>query len=92
MLLNVKAAAITGAILAGGTFFLVALGNLVFSSYGVAFLDLGASLYPGYKGPGGFGSVVVVTMYALVDGFIAGAILSWLYNKAAKSSSEHVKM
>jgi hypothetical membrane protein len=92
MLLNVKAGAITGAILAGGTFFLVALANLMFSSYGNALLDLGSSVYPGYRGPGGFGSVIVVTMYAVVDGFLGGALLVWLYNTFAKRSSDHVKM
>lgn len=80
MSLNIRALAIVGAILVGGSFFLLGLANLIFPSYGGAFLELGASIYPGYHGPGGFGSVIVVTLYAAVDGAIGGAILAWLYN------------
>ena len=29
----------------------------------------------------GVGSVVIGTIYALVDGFIGGAIFGWLYNR-----------
>jgi hypothetical protein len=80
MTLNIRALAIVGAILCGGAFFLVGLANLIFSGYGGAFLELGASVYPGYHGPGGIGSVIVATMYAAVDGAVCGAILAWLYN------------
>ena len=31
--------------------------------------------------PAGFGSVIVGTLYALVDGLIVGAIFAWLYNR-----------
>jgi hypothetical protein len=80
MRLDIKALAIAGAVVWGGGFFLVGLLNLLFPSYGTAFLELGASIYPGYHGPGGFGSVVVVTLYALLDGAVTAAILGWLYN------------
>lgn len=83
MTLNIKALAIVGAVFTGGSFLLVGLLNLIFSSYGVGFLELGASLYPGYDGPGGFGSVIVVTLYGLLDGAVAGAIFAWLYNVVA---------
>ncbi|NIM50181.1 MAG: hypothetical protein GTN62_07560 [Gemmatimonadales bacterium] len=83
MTLNIKALAIVGAVFTGGSFLLVGLLNLIFSSYGVGFLELGASLYPGYGGPGGFGSVIVVTLYGLLDGAVAGAIFAWLYNVVA---------
>jgi hypothetical protein len=58
---------------------------LAFPSYGGAFLDLGASIYPGYQGPDGIGSVIVVTLYGLVDGAIGGAVLAWLYNWATRA-------
>ncbi len=83
MSLSTKGLAITGAVFVGGSFLLVGLLNLIFSSYGVTYLDLGASLYPGYARTGGFGSVIVVTLYGLVDGAVAGAILAWVYNMAA---------
>jgi hypothetical protein len=87
MSLNMRALAIVGAILCGGAFFLVGLTNLIFPSYGVGFLELGASVYPGYHGPGGFGSVIVATMYAAIDGAVCGAILAWLYNFFAGGGS-----
>lgn len=83
MSLNLKALALTAAVLWGGCFFLVSLINLIWPPYGVAWLDLGASIYPGYHGPSGFGSVIVVTLYALVDGGIAGALFAWVYNAFA---------
>jgi hypothetical protein len=58
------------------------LANLIWESYGVAFLGLAASVYPGYDGPEGIWSVIVVTLYALVDGAVCGAIFGWLYNWA----------
>jgi hypothetical protein len=57
------------------------VANLIWPSYGEAFLAWSASLYPGYHGPAGLGSVIVVTLYALVDGAICGAVFAWLYNK-----------
>ncbi len=85
MSLNVRALAVSVAIVWGVGFMLVGLLNLIFPSYGVAWLELGAALYPGYAGPAGLGSVIVVTMYGLVDGAVAGAVLAWLYNLVARS-------
>lgn len=87
MQLNIKALAIAGAVIWGGGFLLLGLVNLFARSYGVAFLELGASIYPGYHGPGGFGSVIVVTGYALLDGAVTGAIFAWLYNLFARKAA-----
>ncbi len=80
MSLNIKALAVVAGILWGGMFLVVGLANLMFPSYGVAFLQLGDSIYPGYTAQAGFVSVIMATLYALVDGAIAGAIFGWLYN------------
>ena len=80
MSLNIKAMAMTIGAVWGGSFLFAGLANLLVETYGLAYLDLGASIYPGYNGPGGFGSVIVVTLYAAVDGAVVGAILAWLYN------------
>ncbi len=84
MQLNIKALAVAGAVLWGGSFLLLGIVNLIFADYGSGWLSLAASIYPGYHGPGGFGSVIVVTLYALIDGAIGGAILAWIYNLVAK--------
>jgi hypothetical protein len=83
--LNTKALTLTAAILWGGCFLIVGLANLAFPPYGDAWLQLGASIYPGYHGPSGFGSVIVVTLYAVLDGAICGCVFGWLYNTLAGS-------
>lgn len=80
MSLNIKALAMTGGVVWGGAFLFLGLANLMVPSYGALALDLGASIYPGYQEPGGLGSVIVVTLYALIDGAVGGAIIAWLYN------------
>lgn len=86
MKLDSRAVTAAAAVVWGGCFFLVALANLIWPSYGAAWLELGRSLYPGYGGPGGFGSVIVVTLYALLDGAIFGAVFAWLYNRFASGN------
>ena len=80
MSLSVKGLALTAAIFWGVLMFLMGISHLVWPSYGLAFLELVQSIYPGYT-IGGFGSVIVGTLYASVDGAIGGAIFAWLYNK-----------
>jgi hypothetical protein len=87
MQLSVKGLAGACAILAGGMLFLVGIVNLMSESYARALLDLAASVYPGYSGPAGFGSVIVVTLYGLLDGAIGGAIFAWLYNMVVRSDA-----
>ncbi len=80
MTFNIKALAITSGVIVAAVFLIVGLTNLIWESYGVGVLQLAASVYPGYNGPGGFGSVIVVTLWGLVDGLVWGAIFGWLYN------------
>jgi len=84
MRLNVTALAMTAGLFWGAALLIVAIANLIWPGYGGAFLDLAASVYPGYRPGGGFGSVVTATLYALVDGAVAGAIFGWLYNLLAQ--------
>jgi hypothetical protein len=83
MKFSVSALSMTAAIIWGGAIFIVSLANLVWPNYGFAFLDVVSSVYPGYQPGTGFGSVIVGTLYALVDAAIAGAIFAWLYNLIA---------
>jgi len=83
MKFNIAAAAI-----AVGIGFAIALGasgmlNMIFEGYGKAFLDIMASLYPGYKASGAVGDLVIGCFYAAVDGMIAGGGLALLYNLAS---------
>ena len=80
MKLCIKSLGLTCAIFGGALVFLMGLAHLIWPGYGTAFLELAASVYPGYE-VGGFGSVIVGTLYAAVDGAICGAIFGWLYNR-----------
>jgi len=60
--------------------FLVGLGNLIWPAYGREFLQVMASVYPGYHATASLGQVIVGTLYGVVDGAVAGAIFAWLYN------------
>lgn len=86
MKLDVKALALTAGLFWGAAILIVAVANLVSPDYGRAFLDLSASIYPGYRPGTGIGSVITGTLYALVDGTICGALLAWLYNLLAREA------
>lgn len=80
MRLNIIALSISASLIWGGAIFIVAVANLVWPSYGIAFLNVVASIYPGYNSGSGIGSVITGTFLGLVDGAIGGAIFGWLYN------------
>lgn len=86
MKLDVKATALTGAIVWGGlAIFLTGLGNLLWSGYGQGFLDAVASLYPGYHATPSVGQVVVGSLYGVLDGAVVGALVAWVYNRFARA-------
>ncbi len=83
MKFNIAAAAI-----AGGVGFAIALGvagiiNMLVEGYGSIFLELMASVYPGYKASGTAGDLLIGCFYAATDGMIAGGGLALLYNLAS---------
>ncbi len=80
---NTVAMAVAFGILWGAYVLLVGIANMIWPGYGQAFLQVCASIYPGYHVGTSVGSVVIGTIYALIDGFIGGAIFGWLYNLLA---------
>lgn len=88
MRFNIAALALTAGLFWGGAILLVEIANLIWPGYGVAFLQLVASIYPGYDPGGGLGEFVVGALYGLVDGAVGGAIFAWIYNKLAGKLSE----
>jgi hypothetical protein len=87
MRLNAMAMAVAASLLWGGAILLVTAANLAWPGYGQAFLELAASIYPGYAPGSGIGSIITGTLYGLADGAIAGAIFAWLYNLVARKFS-----
>ena len=81
MKLDRKALAYTGAAICGGIVLLVGLINLAVPDYGVEFLILLASVYPGYTADRSVESVIVATGYALVKGAVLGYLTGWFYNR-----------
>jgi hypothetical protein len=84
MKLSVKGLTLAAAIIWGFGFLFVAAVDLLWFPYGGAFLEVMSSVYPGYKATASLDSVVVGTLYALVDGAIGGALFAWVYNCFAK--------
>lgn len=81
MKLDVKAMAISLALVWGVLgMFLTGAANAVWPTYGQEFLQVMASVYPGYKGTPGFGQALVAAIYGLVDAAIVGAVFAWIYN------------
>ncbi len=85
MKINTKVLSLTLGIMWGGSILFVGLLNLLWPSYGKIFLELVASIYPGYHPVSSLGQVIVATGYGLVDGAIGGLIFGWLYNLFAKT-------
>jgi hypothetical protein len=85
MKLSICALTITAAILWGGAVLFCGILNLIWPSYGVAFLQMVSSIYPGYHATRTLGSVVVGTLYAMLDGAVCGLLFGWLYNRLARA-------
>jgi hypothetical protein len=78
--LSVKSLVITAALLNALCFLFVSLLNLILPPYGGAYLVLLTSLYLGYDPIMVPISLLVGTLYSLLAGAVAGALLGWLYN------------
>lgn len=80
MRLSLKGMAIASGLLWGAAILCVAIIHLADPSYGVNFLQMTSSVYPGFHAAGTIGRIAIGTIEGLVDGTIAGLILAWLYN------------
>ena len=80
MKVSIKGLALACGCFWGGSILLVGTINLFWPVYGVAFLDVSRSVYPGYANSTGLVALIFGTMYGLVDGMVIGAIIAWLYN------------
>ncbi len=84
MRFNVIAFSITTGLFWGVSILITGLANLMWPLYGQAFLELAASIYPGYHAGPTIGQVITGTIYGIVDGAIAGFLFGWIYNLVLK--------
>jgi len=82
--LSITGFAIAGAILWGLGMLLVTLANEISPGYASEFLAAMSSIYPGFTPGMGAKSVIVGTLYGIVDAGICAAIFAWIYNCFAK--------
>ncbi len=88
MKLYVKSTTVAVAVVwGGGAMLLTGVANLIWPDYGQAFLEMTASIYPGYQATASFGQVLIGTLYGVVDGAVVGAVFAWLYNFCASRLS-----
>ena len=83
MKLSIKAFALSASILWGTALFVVISSNMIFPGFAVDFLRIVSSIYPGYQHGTGVSSIIIGSLYGVVDAGIAGAIFAWLYNHLA---------
>lgn len=81
MKLSMKAMGISCGLLWSACILFGGAAHLLWPSYGNAFLQFAASIYPGYNPDGGALSILVGTLYGFADAGIGGALLAWLYNR-----------
>jgi hypothetical protein len=85
MKFSTKDLALTSAILCGLAMLGMGLANLIWAGYGEQFLQMMASIYPGYHATRSVAEVIVGTLYGFVDGLMGGAVFAWLYNQFARA-------
>jgi hypothetical protein len=81
MRLQVGALAMAFAVVWSVVVLVAGFAHLIWAPYGDAFWQLVVAIYPGVRAVG-MGSVLLATLYAVIDGGICGAIIGWVYNAA----------
>ena len=80
MRLSVKGMTIAAGLLWGAAILCVGIIHMGDPNYGVNFLQMTSSVYPGFHSAGTAGSLAIGTIEGIIDGGIAGLVLSLLYN------------
>ena len=88
MRLSLKGMAIAAGLLWGAAILCVAVIHIADPNYGVNFLQMTSSVYPGFRVTGRIGSVAIGTVEGFIDGAISGLLLAWLYNCFMPTRSE----
>lgn len=84
MQISLGAMALAGGLIWGAALLGVGLLNLADRAYGTAFLQMLSSVYPWFHPSGTVTSVIVGTLWGMVDGFFTGFVFAWLYNQITR--------
>jgi hypothetical protein len=78
---SVQKAALTGGIVWGLGMFVITLVSMA-TGYGTMFLNMMASIYPGFSIS--FIGAIIGLIYGFLDVFVFVYILNWVYNRLSK--------
>ena len=76
--LNAKNLGLTLGIIWGLALLIVTLISVP-TGYGMAFLNIFDSIYPGYAIT--YVGAIIGLVYGFIDGFVGGFLIAWIYNK-----------
>jgi hypothetical protein len=76
--------ALAGGSIWGAAVLCVGLLNVLDHGYGTAFLQMLSSVYPWFHASGTIISVIVGTLWGVLDGALTGFVFAWLYNQTAR--------
>jgi hypothetical protein len=88
MRLSAKGLAIAAGLLWGAAILCVGIIHMADPNYGVNFLQMTSSVYPGFHSAGTIGRLAIGTVEGIVDGAITGLVLAWLYNAFTRVRTE----
>lgn len=88
MRLSVKGMTIAAGLLWAAAILCVGIIHMADPSYGVNFLQMTSSVYPGFHSAGTAQGLAVGTIEGFIDGAITGLVLSLLYNAFTHVHSE----
>ena len=80
MRLSIKASTLAFATLWGLAMLLVGLIHMADHTYGLEFLRMMSSVYPGADTAPTFGRVLLGAIYGFFDGAVAGFLFGWFYD------------
>lgn len=88
MRLSVKGMTIAAGLLWAAAILCVGIIHMADPSYGVNFLQMTSSVYPGFHSAGTAGGLAIGTIEGFIDGAITGLVLSLIYNAFTHVRSE----
>lgn len=84
MKLSIPGLSLAAAVAWSSAILFVSVCNLIWPDYGVAFLDVIGSIYPGFSSDNSVVNVLIGSAWAFFDGAVGGAIIAAIHNLVAR--------